>query len=512
MRRPKRQVEFLFALVAASAAHAQTMATPPRIDPHSHNRCNIYLPPEPYRWAEMAANPVDDPISDYATLVKFLSPSNSEGVLKEGASPIFNKSWQIKAKEGWEWTDAELSLMWNAALQGENSNWRREMIPPCTVLGDMMYGRATALVGRPTLVDFRDNGAREAWVFALREDLEAVFFKDCSNPSYRVKIPQATEPVVAKPPEPPKPEPPPPTPVLPDVCKNIPGAKAIPPGYIINEAGNCIVPPPAPTQPPVVVTQPAAPPGRPSNAYAGAMTYVNVNASPQPVAYQPPLSTVARSTQFASIIKVQAEVTVKHVSACEGKACPGWTYGFRNFGQGFGSMLQGGGILAFPFAYRSAQIRSAQISGDAAVAAARERRPDVITISGVNSPTFNSSFSPTFTPTFNPTNEFNPTNTNAPNITPTFNGPNYTPPVYNPPTYTPPQPPVYTPPTYTPPAPPTYNPPVYNPPVYPPPTQPTPTLVDICPNIPGVQTVLPGPTWNIIGGECKPPGAPPARP
>jgi hypothetical protein len=447
----------------------------------------------------MAIRPVDIPIVDYATLVRFLAPSNADesGKLPDGEAPRFDKPWQRQAKAGWHWTDAELSTMWFAAQQGENSNWRRQIIPPCDVLGDMMYGHQTALVGRPVLVDFADGNGREAWVFPIREDLEAVFFKDCSNPSWRVKITQVSQTVTALPPQPE------PAPALPDVCKNIPGAKSIPPGYVVNEAGNCVVPPQPQTAPPIVVQSPA--PSQPSNAYAGALTYVQVNASPQQAAFQPPLNTVSRIS-LPAVIKVEANVTVRHVASCEGKACPGWTYGFRNFGQGLGSILTGGGVAAMPFALRSGMIRSAQITADGNVAAAAARKPDVITISGVNSPTFNNtpSFSNANSNTFTPTNSFTPTNTNNP----TFNAPTYTPPTYTPPTYTPPTytPPTYTPPTYTPP---TYTPPTYTPPTYtPPPT----TTVDLCPNIPGIQSTLPGPDWNIIGGECKQPGSPPPRP
>jgi hypothetical protein len=189
---------------------------------------------------------------------------------------------------------------------------------------------------------------------------------------------------------------------------------------------------PAPPAPIVVPQQ-----GRPANQYAGAaaLTYINVNAGPQPVAYQPPLATVPRASQFPSVITVKVEATVRHVQACEGKACPGWTYGFRNFGQGLGAIGTGAGLAYMPFALKSGMIRSAQTQADGAVRAAEARRPDVITISGVNSPTFSNAFDPSFSPSFNPTNTNTPTFTNNPNITPTFNGPNYTPPVYNAPTY-----------------------------------------------------------------------------
>lgn len=389
----------------AATAMAQTMVMPPRTDPNSPNHCNVYQAPEPFRWTAMATRPVDIPIIDYATLVKFLAPANADDSAKDGFAPRFDKPWQLAAKAGWKWSDAELNTMWFAAQQGDGSNWRREMIPPCVILGDMMYGQQTALVSRPTLVDFSDNGPREAWVFPIREDLEAVFFKDCSNPSYRVKIPQAADSVAVLPPA--KPQEVPLPPVVPDVCKNIAGAKAIPPGYVWDENGNCV---PQAQAPPVVIPSPAAP-SRPSNALAGAFTYVNVNAAPVPAAFQPPLTTVSRASQFPSTINVKAEVTVRHVSACEGKACPGWTYGFRNIGQGVQGFGVAAGAGAFPWLYRSAQIRSAQISGDAAVRAAEARRPDVITISGVNSPTFTNAFDPNFSPTFNPTNTNSPTNT-----------------------------------------------------------------------------------------------------
>jgi len=469
----------MFLAAFAAVGWGQTMATPVRVDPNSHNRCNVYDAPEPFRWTVMATRPVDIPIVDYATLVKFLAPSNADDVRDLNQPARFDKPWQQQAKAGWRWTDQELNNMWFASQQGENSNWRREFIKPCAILGDMMYGTQTALVGRPTLVDFSDNGPREAWVFPIRDDLEAVFFKDCSNPSYRVRIPQHAEQVVATPP------PPPPAPAQPDQCPNILGLQlAIPPGMTLDTAGSCVLMQQPAAQAPIVIPQQ----GRPANQTAAALTYINVNAQPQPAAYQPPLTTVSRSAaQFPSVITVKVEATVRHVQACEGKACPGWTYGFRNFGQGLGAIGTGAGLAYMPFALKSGMIRSAQAQADGAVRAAEARRPDVITISGVNSPTFNNAFDPSFNPTFNPTNTNNntPTFTNNPNITPTFNGPTYTPPVYTPPTYTP----VYTPPTYT-------------PPVYPPVT---------INNPPPVVPVCPVNTFPYEGG-CKPNGTPPPRP
>ncbi|MDP3741208.1 MAG: hypothetical protein Q8R08_02675, partial [bacterium] len=189
----------------------QRIAQPLRVDPNSSNKCPAFDVPLPFRWTVMASRPVDlTPITNYQVLQNFLAPTNVEAVQKEKATPTFDKPWQILAKQAWGWTDSELNLMWMAALQGEGSNWRREMIAPCEILGDMMYGIPPAVVGRPTLVDFKDNGAREAWVFPLRAEVEAVFFKDCSNPTWRaVVIKPVSETPVRRRAEEAKPAPPP---------------------------------------------------------------------------------------------------------------------------------------------------------------------------------------------------------------------------------------------------------------------------------------------------------------
>ena len=187
-------------------AQAQRIALPERIDRNSPNGCYVYQAPEPWRWTKMASDPVDTPLVDFSALTLFLAPSNAEDVLQNGAIPIFDKAWQIAARKCWEWTDEDFNHMWFSAQQGEGSNWVVQDVNPCSLLADMMHGRApsTTCVGKPTLVDFTDNGPREAWVFPLKDGVEAVFFKDCSNPSWRAVKP-ISAPTQALPPDEPKP-------------------------------------------------------------------------------------------------------------------------------------------------------------------------------------------------------------------------------------------------------------------------------------------------------------------
>ena len=208
-----KRVSVFLSLFVLPALFAQTPATPLRPDPESPNRCSVYNPPLPFRWTHMAVRPVDTPIVSYEVLTNFLAPRKAD----DGNQ--FDKPWQQLAKNAWKWTDDVLNTMYFAAQQGEGSNWRREIVRPCDTLADMIFGGTPErgnkygppqVLNRPVLVDFTDNGGREAWVFPVNDEIEAVFFKDCSNPSYRVKISHVTGPVEA-----PKPPPPPPQPALP---------------------------------------------------------------------------------------------------------------------------------------------------------------------------------------------------------------------------------------------------------------------------------------------------------
>jgi hypothetical protein len=188
---------------ADSASQVGTTSLNYKPNPISPNKCE-----DPqgrfFRWTKMAVRPVGPPLHTYTDLKAFLAPS------EDGR---FDKPWMILVKREWKWKDQDLATMYQASLQGEGSNFRKVPVSACELLADMMYGVTQAsglieprLVGLQTLADWIDASTNQqyAWEWPINDTIVAVFFEGCSNPSYKVVIPEYVKAPEA-PPEPAKP-------------------------------------------------------------------------------------------------------------------------------------------------------------------------------------------------------------------------------------------------------------------------------------------------------------------
>ena len=174
-------------------------------DPTSPNGC-VDPVGDYFHWMFMAVRPVDKPIKSFAELVQLLAPR------VDGPNRFFDRDWQQLAKDKWGMTEQDLDILYFAAQQGAQGNFRKEMIEPCSILADMIYDIPPKTLNRKVLADWADHQPKGAWVYRLNDTIEMVFFEDCSNPSYRVRAITGSEPEPQAPPPQPTAPPPPPSP------------------------------------------------------------------------------------------------------------------------------------------------------------------------------------------------------------------------------------------------------------------------------------------------------------
>ena len=189
-----------------------------------HNSANSC--PEPAvdhsHWRFLGRNPVGKPIRNQNDLIEFLAPT------QQGGQKLYNKPWQQIAHAEWKLSEEALQRLYIEAGQG---NFTREMVPPCALLGDMIYDNPPMVLGRAILADWEDKTSKPAWVYELdgevsgtKGKLKMYFFEGCSNPSYQfIAETKKTEVTVPPPPkEKPKPSPQAETAPPPVVCPQCP--------------------------------------------------------------------------------------------------------------------------------------------------------------------------------------------------------------------------------------------------------------------------------------------------
>lgn len=195
------------------------------IDTESPNGCER-PPVKFFRWTRMAIRPVDEPIQSFDDLRdRILAPNREDG--KE----VFNKPWQLTAITAWGMTPAELRVMYLAALQGDQANFKRELVQPCTILNDMIYDRDPPVaLGKHLLADWEDRQPKWAWTWETNGK-KSYFFEGCANPAYAVLMPTISAPAVTAA-APPPPPPPPPVPAAPAEAGAVAEARIIVPENI----------------------------------------------------------------------------------------------------------------------------------------------------------------------------------------------------------------------------------------------------------------------------------------
>ena len=177
----------LFAsLLLFFASNNRAMAQQP--NPASPNGC--VDPPGVFsRWTRVGANPVGPPVRTYEDLVRLLAPADEQ-------QKSFTKPWQQLAAS-WGISQDDFFAMWNAALQGEGSNWQRIAVEPCTVFDDMVLANPPRLLHTKDVYDPIDKQPARGWAWQVNERIKFFVIEGCSNPTYQlspVRIKQAPAP------------------------------------------------------------------------------------------------------------------------------------------------------------------------------------------------------------------------------------------------------------------------------------------------------------------------------